>query len=1307
MAMDDATVLLVTMLTTEIALITVRDLYEGHYHVPGDQSTCLVRRHSNVRRQLSKRRNWLGTPPDQRAEDDSAHEYASTWGRLHTLWKDSRPVRRGSAAYRYLTETRGIPEPAGGWGGDFRSTSEGDLLVVAWDNDGRLAGGQLVKLEDRDGTVVKGTFAELGGKAKKSMGRPSRGVATLPGVRPSVVVIAEGPETGASLHAATGYTTLVMLGGMPNVERALEQLAKVERETAVIVLALDDDALADDYEAEVVDGEIVEVANAKMQRSNSTKLFRSLLSRGWDVRRVYPWPVRRYDKSDFNDALRERGAEYLSERVDAFCVGSPRSETISKLKGLEETDRALVDAFARIEHEITSRNVLGYAVDDRIRAAVATGVGAGKTELANSLALSVQRSYQRVMGDYTEMGRFASVGVAVPENTLGDEQFHRLTAKIEEHNAANPDLRPLTLGAYRGQGARDPLGRPMCELYETIKPLLMAKASRKKICASCPKRESCPFILQQSERHDIWLMATAVLYMEHLPKAFKDTTFHTLIADESNIRQTIEDEQRITADDIVDEVKCPVKQWGVSRSTPEQVANVQEIEDGLRRARGLLADLMRSWAVGHNPTPSEFIDAGLTQEAVSAALNAEWGRIIDLSSDFDVENFDVSRYKPNETADVLIDIWTTILRLVSQERPEPFEPWPLGKPTGWLEAVKISVRGKTIEARHVAKVEEEVAEDNSASDEGVTTGGGGLAATVRAKKAAQRRVDRRNVVMEATPGVIVRSGRRLHGAFRNADIINLNATFIAELEQLAIEGLEAVAETISYSENFHVFQVIDNPVSKAESKNVATRLATIAATNVLALRTGKHGVLAGSVDFTNWARVFAPPAVEAANFGRIVGNDRWRDGFVVCHAHNLPPASAAEDAIMAKTGDVIQRSRYVGADVERLIRARDGSIVSRLETGIRHPHALADAFCRLVDVFELIQLLMRTRAMRLASVGNPHYALFATAAPINYPVTGLPWWNYKNPPHWARQLAVDGVILRNREDAGKLYPANMLDVDPDGNPLPAGERENWLALPDVEISLLAYPEWPFNAQAYADGVDKSARLPGAPTPLDVMARFSYRLGTTTGQAREGWALPGLLMVENGVGGLVVSDARAAAFSAQLGCELGAEVTMFKVTPPKAGSTALMVVKSEQRRGRFSGEAGGDQIAKEAPSVGERFDRIVGTVLDRLRPTPAFGAVVEAQLWFDTSAGGAQAVLVVASGLDKLSVSRAVRRLPAQDVEVLRRLSARPTHLLKTPRAELAVSADNPAALGLIENIVRRSGGKITAIRYSKDHRLAA
>ena len=152
---------------------------------------------------------------------------------------------------------------------------------------------------------------------------------------------------------------------------------------------------------------------------------------------------------------------------------------------------------------------------------------------------------------------------------------------------------------------------------------------------------------------------------------------------------------------------------------------------------------------------------------------------------------------------------------------------------------------------------------------------------------------------------------------------------------------------------------------------------------------------------------------------------------------------------------------------------------------------------------------------------------------------------------------------------------------------------------------------------------------------------------------------------------------------------------------------MMVMKSEQRRGRFSGEAAGDQNATEAPSVGERFDMIVGTVLDRLRPTPAFGAVVEAQLWFDPSAGGAQAVLVVASGLDKLSVSRAVRRLPAQDVEVLRRLSARPTHFLKTPRAELAVTADNPAALELIENIVRRSGGKITATRYSKDNRLAA
>lgn len=215
---------------------------------------------------------------------------------------------------RYLTETRGIPWPDGGWpdcvrflpdqtvtlkelGADKREISRsfataGALIVAATLPDGSVTGVQRVYLT----ADAENLRRDDGDKLKLSLGVLEGAAARLPGPSNGPLLLAEGLETGVSLWVATGHETLVALGSLSNLRPPTDRR---------VVLCRDDDP----------------------QHSPADKALAKRLDEwraaGCDVVVATPWPERRGDKSDFNDVIRAGGAAAVRARIAAVLDLGP------------------------------------------------------------------------------------------------------------------------------------------------------------------------------------------------------------------------------------------------------------------------------------------------------------------------------------------------------------------------------------------------------------------------------------------------------------------------------------------------------------------------------------------------------------------------------------------------------------------------------------------------------------------------------------------------------------------------------------------------------------------------------------------------------------------------------------------------------------------------------------------------------------------------------------------------------------------------------------------------------------------------
>ena len=357
---------------------------------------------------------------EQAWEEDKARveiEFARRIAKAHRIWERSTAIA-GTPAEIYLTRTRKIVLPIGlAWPDSIRFDPVNPSLVIRGvDKNGATVCVQCVGLTD-DGN--KRAF--WGKVSKQTLGRATGVGALLSGVAPeyeNVVLFAEGPETGLTAWAATGIATKIAFGSF----------AKLEPDAGLLTCILRDD---DPARVERSNG------NEKKTVRNPShlgirKAVENWRNRGLRVIDCDPWPIRRSDKSDFNDMAKAYGMGAVRERI---LLSVRYAQTWIKLPTapLEEariqTDHIAADFLRRALSERSEAFTLGAKID--------LGVGKTHSALANCrLALKEMRA----------AGDERVVVFAVPDHKLGGEVADRFNQEEDGLRAA----------VFRGRQAIDP-----------------------------------------------------------------------------------------------------------------------------------------------------------------------------------------------------------------------------------------------------------------------------------------------------------------------------------------------------------------------------------------------------------------------------------------------------------------------------------------------------------------------------------------------------------------------------------------------------------------------------------------------------------------------------------------------------------------------------------------------------------------------------------------------------------------------------------------------------------------------------------
>ena len=442
-------------------------------------------------------RAWLGdddhpkiTPRVQRQTFDADAEQQRALSEAAALWRAGRRIT-GTAAEKYL-RGRAIdrwPDDAvrfigardvGGITG-WKWWHHCALMFPLTNDAGTVTAVQMVALHD-DGRAVK--HWEHGGKIKMVRG-PKKGAAfRLPGDASGPLLPAEGGETALSLWLATGHATWGMMGSIAQAPLDAVPLSRT------IVVPRDDDARN---------------APARKGLRDAVKKWRRA---GRHVVEAQPWELTRGDKSDFNDVLKQHGADAVRDRIQAALTpmaapkGKPRFQAGAELAG--HVSRTIAEL---LRHE-------GTAVPFKVLRAT---LGLGKSEEA-------LQAFINIIQAASVAGR--PILYAAP--------MHTLTAELAERARAMAARRGLEIRVrvWHGRDADDPDGSgKMCRDVEAT---VLARAARqdiaKTVCDHCVHRFGCSYIAQSTATADLWLVPHALLFTA-LPAAMKDAAM--LLIDES------------------------------------------------------------------------------------------------------------------------------------------------------------------------------------------------------------------------------------------------------------------------------------------------------------------------------------------------------------------------------------------------------------------------------------------------------------------------------------------------------------------------------------------------------------------------------------------------------------------------------------------------------------------------------------------------------------------------------------------------------------------------------------------------------
>ncbi|RYJ02901.1 MAG: hypothetical protein EON47_06000, partial [Acetobacteraceae bacterium] len=395
----------------------------------------------------------------------------------------------GTPAEQYLIEARRIPAPPGGWPSDaVRYDPERRALVmVARDASGTVRAIQRVHLT-ADGRKIDA--AEIAARelpsVKVTNGPPKGAAVQLPGL-PGPLVVAEGPETGLSLWAATGREVWIALGSLGHV---------TPPEGRQLVACADDDKRHSP-------------ADRALQRAVD-----QWRADGFAVALAMPWPERRQDGSDFNDALQADGAAAVAARIEQAISGRVVRPGSLPLGRAREATRGAVAGFFEAVRIYDPEAGDGPPPVHAIK----VGVGIGKSAAARAeMALELVRM-RREAAARIGKAKPETIVMAVPTHALGREQvdaFHALPAVKEAG---------LRAAMYQGRTRPDPdaPGETMCRNLAAVNDAFAAGLDVQKSCCrrvvrgregepatvyQCPFFETCGYQAQMARRPDVLFTA--------------------------------------------------------------------------------------------------------------------------------------------------------------------------------------------------------------------------------------------------------------------------------------------------------------------------------------------------------------------------------------------------------------------------------------------------------------------------------------------------------------------------------------------------------------------------------------------------------------------------------------------------------------------------------------------------------------------------------------------------------------------------------------------------------------------------------
>jgi putative DNA primase/helicase len=509
---------------------------------------------------LTWARDWLGMPELERRkaaprswpepipeEGDEARQEVA-----RQFWAAAIPIP-GTVAELYLKQTRGIPCPAGGWpNGAVRfHVGKRALIVAATTPAGEVRAVQLVYLDDQ------GRKAAIP-VPKRSFGRLEGAAVRLPSAVPGKLstLVAEGAETGLAAWAATGHPVLIALGSVKKLS--------LPSGDQIVVLADDDP-----------------------RHSQADNTRRRTLSRWWregrDVVPVFPWRVRRHDRSDFADLIAAEGADAVRARIKAAL--DPGKPIVRRPLPIAE------QMLARTVREFVEGAEAG---DDTPPVhAVRVDLGVGKTRVAcEVLAKMVAR--MRATGD------MRAVAYVVP--------FHELAGDVE--NTLRRLAPEMTVRTWRGRSASAPNQTGlMCRQPERVAEVRRLHLDvQEYACRGCPSAAGCEYLAQHKSTADIWIVPAALL-QQRPPAALGKLA--ALVVDEPALPS-------------VESTQLPL----LDLERYDAIKDDRLASQRLDSLRHLTLDALATSEEGPL-TPQVFRRMGMTSESAAELLALEWRTLIE------------------------------------------------------------------------------------------------------------------------------------------------------------------------------------------------------------------------------------------------------------------------------------------------------------------------------------------------------------------------------------------------------------------------------------------------------------------------------------------------------------------------------------------------------------------------------------------------------------------------------------------------------------------------------------------------------